>query len=86
MLQYCAKVPAQMASAPEPDPVSPDSSERLLSEREPLSQPLAPKPRPGALGAFWFHLGGFVRTVRPHQWVKNVFVLAPIFFAIASIR
>ncbi len=24
---------------------------------------------------------GVVRTVRPHQWVKNVFVLAPIFFA-----
>jgi len=24
---------------------------------------------------------GVVRTVRPHQWVKNVFVLAPIVFA-----
>ncbi len=24
---------------------------------------------------------GLVRTVRPHQWVKNVFVLAPVFFA-----
>lgn len=24
---------------------------------------------------------GLVRTVRPHQWVKNVFVLAPVVFA-----
>jgi decaprenyl-phosphate phosphoribosyltransferase len=26
-------------------------------------------------------LSGLVRTIRPHQWVKNLFVLAPIFFA-----
>ena len=26
-------------------------------------------------------LSGVLRTVRPHQWVKNVFVLAPIVFA-----
>jgi decaprenyl-phosphate phosphoribosyltransferase len=25
-------------------------------------------------------MGGLVRTVRPHQWVKNLFVLAPMFF------
>ena len=24
---------------------------------------------------------GIVRTVRPHQWMKNVFVLAPLVFA-----
>jgi decaprenyl-phosphate phosphoribosyltransferase len=24
---------------------------------------------------------GLIRTIRPHQWVKNVFVLAPMFFA-----
>lgn len=28
-----------------------------------------------------WRLGGVVRTVRPHQWVKNVFVLAPVVFA-----
>jgi 4-hydroxybenzoate polyprenyltransferase len=33
--------------------------------------------RPSLLRRF----GGVVRTVRPHQWVKNVFVLAPIVFA-----
>jgi decaprenyl-phosphate phosphoribosyltransferase len=26
-------------------------------------------------------LGGLLRTMRPHQWVKNVFVLAPVVFA-----
>src|SRR5687768_15287567 len=26
-------------------------------------------------------VAGVLRTVRPHQWVKNVFVLAPIVFA-----
>lgn len=28
-----------------------------------------------------WRLGGVVRTLRPHQWVKNVFVLAPVVFA-----
>jgi decaprenyl-phosphate phosphoribosyltransferase len=26
-------------------------------------------------------LGGLLRTMRPHQWVKNLFVLAPVVFA-----
>src|SRR6478672_2590992 len=25
-------------------------------------------------------LGGLIRTIRPHQWVKNLFVFAPMFF------
>jgi decaprenyl-phosphate phosphoribosyltransferase len=29
----------------------------------------------------WWRIGGLVRTIRPHQWVKNVFVLAPVVFA-----
>lgn len=33
---------------------------------------------PGSLA--WRSLG-LVRTIRPHQWVKNVFVLAPVVFA-----
>ena len=25
-------------------------------------------------------IGGLIKTVRPHQWVKNLFVMAPMFF------
>ncbi len=32
-------------------------------------------------GPIHWRLGGVLRTVRPHQWVKNVFVLAPVVFA-----
>lgn len=32
-------------------------------------------------GSLVWRVGGVVRMVRPHQWVKNVFVLAPVVFA-----
>ena len=32
-------------------------------------------------GPLLWRVAGVVRTVRPHQWVKNVFVLAPVVFA-----
>jgi decaprenyl-phosphate phosphoribosyltransferase len=35
----------------------------------------APSPPPGQV------LWGLLQTLRPHQWVKNVFVLAPVVFA-----
>lgn len=28
-----------------------------------------------------FVIRGLIRTIRPHQWVKNLFVMAPMFFA-----
>jgi 4-hydroxybenzoate polyprenyltransferase len=34
-----------------------------------------------ASGSLFDRLRGVVRTLRPHQWVKNVFVLAPVVFA-----
>ncbi|HEX4339383.1 MAG TPA: decaprenyl-phosphate phosphoribosyltransferase [Polyangiaceae bacterium] len=63
-----------MASLPEqPIPVSERSP---LSEQEPESV-VAPRQQDTA----WWRFGGLVKTIRPHQWVKNVFVLAPVFFA-----
>jgi decaprenyl-phosphate phosphoribosyltransferase len=40
--------------------------------------PLFPEVREGS--PFW-RLRGAIRTLRPHQWVKNLFVLAPVVFA-----
>jgi decaprenyl-phosphate phosphoribosyltransferase len=28
-----------------------------------------------------WRVGGVIKTMRPHQWLKNAFVLAPVFFA-----
>ena len=36
---------------------------------------------PRAQGSLVWRLGGVIKTIRPHQWVKNVFCLAPIAFA-----
>lgn len=52
----------------------------ISSERMPRSVP-TPLSEPRSEGSLLWRLGGIVRTVRPHQWVKNVFVLAPVVFA-----
>jgi decaprenyl-phosphate phosphoribosyltransferase len=70
---------------PEPHPV--DSDEPSSPADEPSSDPLSgppPSSDPAAVlhgEGLWWRIGGVVRTVRPHQWVKNVFVLAPVVFA-----
>ena len=56
---------------------SPSSVEAPPSSTEPPSSDPA-----GAQGSgLMWRIGGVLRTVRPHQWVKNVFVLAPVVFA-----
>jgi 4-hydroxybenzoate polyprenyltransferase len=51
----------------------------------PAAPPVIPVPpyeeEPRSEGDLVWRLLGMVKSVRPHQWVKNVFVLAPVVFA-----
>jgi len=48
-------------------------------ERPAVELAVAQEPR--SEGSVLWRVGGVIRTIRPHQWVKNVFVLAPVVFA-----
>jgi 4-hydroxybenzoate polyprenyltransferase len=43
--------------------------------------PSSPSAAPRKTGGMAWRIGGMIKTARPHQWVKNLFVLAPVFFA-----
>ncbi len=59
---------------PPPEMTTPAVVARPASAEAGLVQPpIAVRPRRGTLS-------GLVKTLRPHQWVKNVFVLGPLFF------
>lgn len=45
------------------------------------SWPAPPDVLPPSRGELIWRIRGMVRTIRPHQWIKNVFVLAPVVFA-----
>lgn len=68
------------SSAAEVTEQTPNAQVSPSSPPEPGSEPapLLPSPREGSL--FW-RISGMIRTVRPHQWVKNSFVIAPVVFA-----
>jgi len=48
---------------------------------EPRSPEAVPPPAVSREGSLPWRFAGLLRTMRPHQWVKNVFVLAPVVFA-----
>lgn len=73
-LVYARPVSEPTTKASEADPREgvPDLTEAEAEERE--TETSAHRGRRRAV------LRGLVKTVRPHQWVKNLFVLAPMFF------
>ncbi len=62
------------------------ASERFWSEPDGARENSITWPAPPVTTAqedasFVWRVRGLIRTIRPHQWVKNVFVLAPVVFA-----
>jgi 4-hydroxybenzoate polyprenyltransferase len=66
-----------MASAEDPAPHRPEDRESPPSSAVPSSGTVPKSVREPSRSP----IVGVIRTIRPHQWVKNVFVLAPVFFA-----
>jgi decaprenyl-phosphate phosphoribosyltransferase len=60
------------------EPRSHDDDDAVPVKSGPVALAPAPPPQPPSVGR---RALGVVRTLRPHQWVKNVFVLAPVVFA-----
>jgi decaprenyl-phosphate phosphoribosyltransferase len=77
-------VPPKTNSDP-PDldqPTPPDSGDQQQENGGPVPSDAPPAVLPvGKEGTLYWTARGLVRTMRPHQWVKNVFVLAPVVFA-----
>ena len=55
-----------------------DPPPEAVSQEVAAPPPILPVAHEGS--AYW-RLRGVLKTMRPHQWVKNVFVLAPVVFA-----
>ncbi|HVY45780.1 MAG TPA: decaprenyl-phosphate phosphoribosyltransferase [Minicystis sp.] len=62
-------------------PLAPPPVEIAASVESPSSLQQVPLLPESPSGSFLWRVRGIVRTLRPHQWVKNLFVLAPVVFA-----
>lgn len=70
---------AATSDPPLPPPSGlPKTSDRPDDPAQVSNPPLLPESRQGTL--LW-RVRGVIRTLRPQQWVKNAFVLAPVVFA-----
>lgn len=81
-----ARIEAGSQSDTEPnDPASarfwgaPDDEDGALTQK--ISWPPPPDDDPKQTEGVIWRVRGLIRTIRPHQWVKNIFVLAPVVFA-----
>ncbi|MBL9024439.1 MAG: UbiA family prenyltransferase [Myxococcales bacterium] len=72
----CVQVPVSSETEPEAEGSGRGSGAPLADSGAP--PPIIP---PFKEGSFLWRAGGIVRAMRPEQWFKNVFVLAPIVFA-----
>jgi decaprenyl-phosphate phosphoribosyltransferase len=68
-----------MPSTPPPAPPASEPPDSSLSQRDSSDDQVGAVE--AARGGLFWRVGGMVKTVRPHQWLKNAFVLAPVVFA-----
>jgi 4-hydroxybenzoate polyprenyltransferase len=79
MLRAVVAAPNPIRRAPNASERDPGPAPKVPSVPPPSeSPPVIPESPEGSL--LW-RLRGMLRTMRPHQWVKNLFVLAPVVFA-----